>query len=117
MSPEKAANWPVTEGTIQAVARVYYKTSENPDAIHVGDFSYSVNNEYYSGRVTITRSFSTHDSSAKDLIDQKFQVRYNPRRPEKYFVPQAELGSFLLDPYDDRFADDSGHVDLNVDTD
>lgn len=115
VGPEKAANWPVTEGTIQSLSRADYKTSEHPDSVYVGDFSYSVNNEYYSGRVSISRSFSAHDHSAKDLIDQKIQVRYNPRKPEKFSVPHAELGGFLVDPYDETFGEDFGSVDLNID--
>jgi hypothetical protein len=101
--PEEAANWPVAEGTIQSVTNVTFKTAERSDLAYVGDFSYSVNDDYYSGRVAISRSFSAHDHSADDLINQKIQVRYNPRKPEKFSVPQAELGGFLLDPYDETF--------------
>lgn len=103
VSPEKATNWPETEGTIQSVTNITFRTAERSDLTYVGDFSYSVNNEYYSGRVTISRSFSAHDHSAEDLINQKLQVRYNPRKPEKFSVPQQELGGFLLDPYDEAF--------------
>jgi hypothetical protein len=112
---EKAASWPVTEGTIQSVGKVIVSGERNSPPIDVGDFSYTVNDEYYSGRVTISRSFSTHDHSPKDLINQKIQVRYNPRKPEKFSVPQAELGGFLLDPYDAPFASDIGPIDLNID--
>lgn len=115
VSPEKAANWPVTEGTIQSVGRVVVNTGRSSYSIDIGDFSYIVNNEYYSGRLTISHSFSTHDRSPKDLIDQKIQVRYNPRKPEKYSVPQAEVGGFLLDPYDEPFGEDVGPIDLNID--
>jgi hypothetical protein len=101
--PEKAANWPVTEGTIQSVTNVTFRTAERSDLTYVGDFSYNVNNEYYSGKVRISRSFSAHNHSAEDLINRKIQVRYNPRKPEKFSVPQAELGGFLLDPYDEAF--------------
>jgi hypothetical protein len=97
--PEEAANWPVADGTIQTVVRMVGRTSENPDSHYVGDFSYTVNNEYYSGRVSITRSFSTHGNSAEDLVNQKFQVRYHPQKPEKFSIPPQELGTFLLDPY------------------
>jgi Protein of unknown function (DUF3592) len=115
VSADKAANWPVTEGTIQLVNRaIPARTSQNPDSVYIGDFSYYVNNDYYSGRVMITRSFSTHDSSPKDLINQKIQVRYNPRKPEKFSVPQAELGGFLLDPYDETFGDNAS-IDINID--
>jgi len=99
--PEEAANWPVTEGTIQSVTNITFRTAERSDLTYAGDFSYHVNDEYYSGKVRISRSFSAHNHSAEDLINQKIQVRYNPRRPEKFFVPQAELGGFLLDPYDE----------------
>jgi hypothetical protein len=99
VSAEEAANWPVTEGTIQSVRVLSSRTAQRPDSLYVGDFSYSVNDEYYSGKVKISRSFSTHDSSADDLIDQKIQVRYNPRKPEKFSVVEGEMGGFLLDPY------------------
>jgi hypothetical protein len=101
--PEEAANWPVTEGTIQSLTSMHSRTSERTDLYYVGDFSYSVNNDYYSGRVMISRSFSAHNNSPDDLVNQKFRVRYNPRKPEKYSVPQAELAGFLLDPYDETF--------------
>ena len=101
--PEKAANWPLTQGTIQSVYNVVVRTAEHPDTLYVGEFTYIVNNDYYSGRLTISRSFSAHDHSAEDLINQKIQVRYDPRKPEKFFVPQADLGGFLLDPYNEAF--------------
>jgi hypothetical protein len=112
---DEAANWPLTEGTIQSYTNVTFRTAERSDLVYVGDFSYSVNKDYYSGRVTISRSFSAHDHSPKDLIDQKIQVRYDPGKPEKFLVPQQELGGFLLDPFDETFASDKGSVDLNID--
>jgi hypothetical protein len=95
--PEKASNWPAAEATIQTVSDL---SAENPEKNYLGDFTYIVNEDYFSGKVRISRSFSAHNDSANNLIDQKFQVNYNPRKPEKYSVPQAELGGFLLDPYD-----------------
>jgi len=113
--PEKAANWPVTEGTIQSVSKVVVNAGRNSSSVDVGDFSYNVNNEYYSGRLTISRSFSTGDGSPRDLTHQKIQVRYNPQKPEKFSVPPQELGGFLLDPYDEPCASDIGPIDLNID--
>jgi len=105
-SPEdNPRNWPVTEATIQSVGKVIgYGRGSYP--LDVGDFSYVVNDEYYSGRAMISRSFSTHGASPKDLINQKIQVRYNPRKPEKYDVSQSDVGGFLLDPYDDFLMQD-----------
>lgn len=101
VSPKKAANWPTTEATIQSVGAVAVNSGRSSYTLVVGDFSYIVNDDYYSGRVTISRSFSTGDHSPKELVDQKLQIRYNPQKPEKYFVPQSEIAGFLIDPYDE----------------
>ncbi|HVZ82413.1 MAG TPA: DUF3592 domain-containing protein [Terracidiphilus sp.] len=93
-------NWSMTEATIQSVGKVI-GTGRGSYPLDVGDFTYVVNDEYYSGRAQISRSFSTGDSQPKDLVNKKFQVRYDPRKPDKYDVSQAEIADFLLDPYDD----------------
>jgi hypothetical protein len=99
-----AADWPVTEGTIQTVSPAPNRYEQIADSHHVGDFSYTVNDDYYSGRVMISRAFSTHDHSANELVNQKIQVRYNPRKPERFSVPPQEVGDFLVDPWDVGFA-------------
>ena len=93
-----ASDWPLIEATIQSVNQ---RSAYNPAMADVADFSYTVNDDYFSGKAQISRSFSTHGASSGDLVDQKIQIRYNPRKPQKYSVPQAEVGGFLLDPYDD----------------
>jgi hypothetical protein len=93
---EKAANWPVAEATIQSVGRVVVDAGRQSYSVDVGDFSYIVDDDFYSGRLTISSSFSTHAAQPKDLTSQKIQVRYNPQKPEQYSVPQQELGGFLL---------------------
>jgi len=115
VSAKKAANWPAAEATIQSVSRVVVSTGRHSYSVIAGDFSYIVNNEYYSGRLKISRSFSTHDATPKGLVDQKVQVRYNPRKPEQYSVPPQEVGSFLLDPYDEPFGTDVGSFDFDTD--
>lgn len=93
-----APDWPVTEATIQSVTE---RSADNPATYDIGDFTYTVNDDYFSGKVRISRSFSTHGASPQDLVDQKIQVSYNPRKPRKYSVGQSEVGGFLLDPYDE----------------
>ena len=98
VSAKRAVNWPVAEATIQLVRIAYFgKNTGNP--IYVGDFSYTVGDEYYSGTLAISNSFSTGNATTGDLVGQKIQVRYNPRKPEQFSVPQQEAGGFLLDPY------------------
>lgn len=102
---ENTDNWPLTEATIQSVGKAV-GPGRNFYALDVCVFTYVVNGEYYSGRATISRPFSTEDSQPKDLVNKKFQVRYNPSKPDKYNVSQADAGDFLLDPYDDFLMQD-----------
>jgi hypothetical protein len=99
-SHKSSPDWPTTEATIQSVTNM---SAANPDKIYAGDFTYTVNDDYFSGKLVISSSYSTHGASPKDLVGQKFRVSYNPRKPEKYSVPQSEIGGFLLDPYDETF--------------
>jgi hypothetical protein len=121
VSPEEAADWPVTEGTIQSVGIVPGGRSSPP--IDVCNFSYVVNDEYYSGRLALSRPNDgrlavcrpfTSEGSPKDLINQKIQVSYNPRKPEKYSVSTTECGNFLLDPCDELLGQEIGPIDLNI---
>ena len=106
--------WPVAEGTIQSVGKVI-GSGRGSYPLDVGDFSYVVNDEYYSGRARISRSFSTGDSKPGDLVGKKFQLRYNPRKPDKYDISQSDVGGFLLDPYDDFLMHDIGGLtDIDV---
>ena len=98
VSAKKAANWPTNEATIRTVRIAYFgKNTGNP--VYVGDFSYITGGEYYSGTLAISSSFSTGDGAPGDLVNQKIQVRYNPRKPKQFWVPQQEIRGFLLDPY------------------
>jgi len=111
---DNPAEWPEAEATIQTVRRVRVGSGRYISALDVADFSYVVNNEYQSGSATVSRSFSTGDSQLSELVNKKFQVRYDPRKPDKYDVSQADAGGFLLDPYDDA-GRELGPVDLNLD--
>jgi len=98
VSAKKAANWPIAEATIQTVRIARYgRNTGNP--VYVGDFSYTVGGEYYSGTLAISSSFSTGHAATEVLVNQRIQVRYNPRKPDQFSVPQQEAGGFLLDPY------------------
>ena len=114
VSAKKAAKWPATEATIQAVRVVYVPAGRVTRPLDVGDFSYTVSDEYYSGTLAVSSSFSTGHAAPRDLLDQKIQVRYNPRKREQFSVPQQEIGGFLIDPYDGDGRDDYP-MDLNID--
>ena len=112
---EKTDDWPMAEATIQFVRKVTVNAGRYSYQVDVGDFSFTVSGEYYSGRLKISRSFSTHQALPKELTDQKIQVRYNPRNPDKYSVPPQEIGGFLLDPFDETNVSDGEPFDLEID--
>ena len=113
VSAKRAANWPVAEATIQTMRIVYVPAGRSMRPLDVGDFSYTVGGEYYSGTLAVSSSFSTHHASPRDLMNTKIQVRYNPRKPDQFSVPQQEIGGFLLDPYDGS-GQDEYPMDLNI---
>jgi hypothetical protein len=110
---DNPANWPETAGTIQAVRQVSVGSGRYTSTLDVADFSYVVNDEYYSGIATISRSFSSGDTKLSELVDKKFQVRYDPCKPDKFDLSQADTGGFILDTYDD-LGTDIGPIDLNI---
>lgn len=113
-SAAKAANWPETQGTIQSVNRVMVNAGRSSYLLDVGDFSYKVNDEFYSGRTTVSRGSSANDHSTKDLVDQKVRVLYDPKKPETFSFPKQEVGGFLLSPYAEMNATDVDPIDLNI---
>jgi hypothetical protein len=97
--PDKTASWPVAEGTVQSVDTVLTYGFWGYFPVDTGGFSYSVNDEYYSGKLMFSRRSSTEGRPPRALINQKIQVHYDPRKPEKYSVPRQEVNGFLLRPY------------------
>jgi len=110
----KAASWPSTQATIQSVGTVVVHGRPSY-SVDVCDFSYSINDEYYSGRLQISTSTATGDASPSALIHQNVQVRYNPQKPEQHAMPQTALGGFLLDSFDESVGSEVGSIDLNID--
>jgi hypothetical protein len=112
---DASANWPVTEGTIQSVGQVVVNGGKTSYTVDVGDFSYKVNDEFYSGRVRLSPSSSTEDRAPRVLIHQKIQVRYDPQKPEKNSTDNQEVEGFPLDSWDENLGADLGPIDLNID--
>ena len=113
--PKEAEAWPSTSGTIQSVNTVVVHAGRSSYSVEVADFSYSVDDEYFSGRLTITTTPSNQGLSPRSLIHQTIQVNYDPRRPEKFSIPQTELGGFSLSPHYEPFGEDVDPIDLNID--
>jgi hypothetical protein len=115
MRPDKSPSWPSTEGTIQLVNKVFVNAGRASYSLDVADFSYRVNDEYYSGRLTLSSSPSSGNGSPISLINQKILVLYDPQSPEKFRVQQPELAGFLLASYNEPLGTDVDPIDLNLD--
>lgn len=84
-----AVDWPETEGTIRSatvrlVGRAGYRTEKLPFFA----FSYEVDSEYYSGRFGLRVDEERANQLTRDLVDTKITVRYDPKRPETYCLPE-----------------------------
>ena len=113
--PDNRDTWPTAQGTIQSVGTVVVHAGRSSYSVEVGDFYYNVNDEYYSGRLTIAPSFSNGECSPRGLVNQKIEVRYNPEKPEKFSVLQTEIEGFVLSPFNEPFGKDVDPIDLNID--
>ncbi len=103
----------MTEGTIQSVGTVVVHAGRSTRSVEVGDFSYNVGGEYYSGRLTIAPS--AEPRSPRILVHQKVPIRYDSQKPEKFSVPHTEIDGFLLGPYNAGLGEDIDPIDLNID--
>ncbi len=89
---EDAKRWPSTEATIQSGAE---ETVSTPGRgllrVPVLAFSYKVSEEYYSGQFVLVPNSEPSESLIKRVIDRKLKIRYNPRQPSSYFIPDVMI--------------------------
>ena len=84
-----AVDWPETEGiirsaTVRLISRAGYRTQKLPFFA----FSYEVDGEYYSGRFGLQVEEERAGPLSRDLVDTRITVRYDPKRPETYCLPE-----------------------------
>jgi len=113
---KKSEQWPVTDGTIQSVNTEIIREGRGSTELPVCDFSYCVNGEYYSGRLSISRTSVPDDYPPRNLVNQKIHVRYDPKKPSKCFVPPVDLDGFhLARNYPSPFESDVEPTSLGLD--
>jgi hypothetical protein len=89
---QNAKKWPSTEGTIQSadieVASTYLR---GVLSLPVCAFSYRINGEYYSGRFSLVPNMGSGEALIQRSVGRKIRVRYNPRNPSVYFLPDEVM--------------------------
>lgn len=113
---DKTGKWHVTEGTIQSVNSEIIYQGRSSMEVPVCDFSYQVNGEYYSGRLSVSGFTAPDDPHIRKLIDRKIEVRYSPTNPKKFLVPSVDLDGLSVGKYYELlFASDTQPTSLNID--
>jgi hypothetical protein len=88
---ETAEAWPTTEATVQSGEEVVASTRGGEVTVFCFAFSYVVNAEYYSGRFELLPTFGSADAVLSRMKDRKFQVHYDPAKPETYRIPDEQM--------------------------
>jgi len=108
----EAEQWVPVEATIESGA--LERTHESGRVVlPTFTFSYKASDQYYSGRFSLRANLSRAlaDSMIGKMIGRKVFVRYDPKRPEGWFIPdklidgyavEQNLGSHLMHDYSSR---------------
>jgi hypothetical protein len=106
-----AAEWVPAEAIIESGA--LEATESNKIVLPTFAFSYQVSGQYYSGHFSLKALLPTAqvESLIGSMIGRKFLVRYDPHRPEVWFIPdkfmdgypvEQKLGPHLIHDYSPR---------------
>jgi hypothetical protein len=61
-------------------------------------FSYVVADKEYSGRFSLfTNGEEEGESVAEKMIERKFELRYNPKRPSTWYIPDKKLDGYEVE--------------------
>ena len=87
---EQAEGWLQAEATIESGG--LEGTAQGRARLPTFAFSYQIAGKYYSGRFALLRYTADPDRALIDrMIGRKLQVRYDPRRPEVWFIPDKVI--------------------------
>jgi hypothetical protein len=87
------ADWLETKATIQdAVVERINKYTWYPSFA----FSYSVHDEYFSGRFFLKADQQQSDELIKTLLNQEFQVQYDPNNPSAWYIAEATIAGYEI---------------------
>ena len=97
---QDAREWLLTEATINSGA-LESMQGTNKAVLPTFAFSYQVSGEYYSGKFSLMPKRAFFPSEARraflesmieGMIGRKLSIRYNPRQPDAWFIPEERIG-------------------------
>lgn len=95
---QKAAQWLPVEATIESGA--LEGTRETGKVVlPTFAFSYKVSDQYYSGRFSLKADLprSRAESIIGQMIGRNLLVRYDPERPEAWFIPDEFVDGYKVE--------------------
>ncbi len=61
-------------------------------------FSYAVADKEFSGRFSLfTNGQEEGESVARQMIERRFEIRYNPKRPWTWYIPDKKMAGYEVE--------------------
>ncbi len=95
---QRAGQWTPVEATVESGA--LERTHETSKVVlPTFAFSYKVSDQYYSGRFSLAANLPTSRAEAiiGQMIGRKLLVRYDPDRPEAWFIPDEAIEGYKVE--------------------
>jgi hypothetical protein len=91
--------WPKIWATIHSAnIEVMELDSKTDIMLPCFTFSYVVADKEYSGRFSLfTNGEEEGQSVAEKMIERKFELRYNPKRPSTWYIPDKKIDGYEVE--------------------
>jgi hypothetical protein len=95
----RTRSWPMTSATIHSFEMEVKEFDKKTDIVlPCFTFSYVVSEEEYSGRFSLfTNGEEEGESVAQKMIERKFELRYSPKRPSTWFIPDKKIDGYEVE--------------------
>jgi hypothetical protein len=99
-----SVKWSSAEATIQSGNKqAVYHSRYGSLTLPCFAFTYVVAGEYFSGEFSLDiREENAADAATRDFVNRKFNIHYDPKKPEHWYIPDSEIDGYevhqKLDP-------------------
>jgi hypothetical protein len=91
--------WPKSWATIHSADMEVMELDSKTDImLPCFTFSYVVADKEYSGRFSLfTNGEEEGQSVAQQMVERKFEIRYNPKRPSAWYIPEKKMNGYEVE--------------------
>jgi hypothetical protein len=96
---KRTKSWPKTWATIHSADMEVMELDSKTDImLPCFTFSYVVADKEYSGRFSLfTNGEEEGESVAQQMVERKFEIRYNPKRPSTWYIPDKKMAGYEIE--------------------